>query len=99
VPERVENTSAATPEIVESDEAWKSSYAEVLSANKDAIDRYYNWGKWAQGSKLFNIAVADICGDETPELLFIGLYASDNMSADLYIYTYNGATQVLLTVL
>ena len=96
VPEHIESTLIATPEIVESNEAWNSAYAEILTANKDAIDRYYNWEKWAHGSKLSNIVIADICGDETPELLFIGIYASDNMSGDLYVYTYDGAARVLL---
>ena len=65
------------------------AYRALLQRNEQAI-RSYNW-QYSSGS--YPVAIADICGDSTPELLFISASGS---TAALSAYTYDGSKTVSL---
>ena len=81
---------------------WQDAYTEVLKEYRQEIQDY----GWQTSQMRENeptlvgesraITVADIMGDDTPELIFAAQDESDPNKADLYIYTYidNEAIQV-----
>ena len=81
---------------------WQDAYTEVLKEYRQEIQDY----GWQTSQMRENeptlvgesraITVADIMGDDTPELIFAVQDESDPNKADLYIYTYidNEAIQV-----
>ena len=81
---------------------WQDAYTEVLKEYRQGIQDY----RWQTSQVRENeptlvgesraITVADIMGDDTPELIFAVQDESDPNKADLYIYTYidNEAIQV-----
>ena len=81
---------------------WQDAYTEVLKEYRQEIQNY----GWQTSQMRENeptlvgesraITVADIMGDDTPELIFAVQDESDPNKADLYIYTYidNEAIQV-----
>ena len=81
---------------------WQDAYTEVLKEYRQEIQDY----GWQTSQMRENeptlvgesraITVADIMGDDTPELIFAVQDESDPNKADLYIYTYidNEAVQV-----
>ena len=81
---------------------WRDAYTEVLKEYRQEIQDY----GWQTSQMRENeptlvgesraITVADIMGDDTPELIFAVQDESDPNKADLYIYTYidNEAIQV-----
>ena len=81
---------------------WQDAYTEIIKEYEQEIKKY-NW----QTSQVREneptlvgesraITVADIMGDDTPELIFAARDESDPNKADLHIYTYidNEAVQV-----
>ena len=81
---------------------WQDAYTEIIKEYEQEI-KNYNW----QTSQVREneptlvgesraITVADIMGDDTPELIFAARDESDPNKADLHIYTYidNEAVQV-----
>ena len=81
---------------------WQDAYTEVLKEYRQEIQDY----RWQTSQVQENepilvgeartITVADIMGDDTPELIFAAQDESDPNKADLHIYTYidNEAVQV-----
>ena len=81
---------------------WQDAYTEVLKEYRQEIENY----SWQTSQVRENeptlvgesraITVADIMGDDTPELIFAAQDESDPNKADLHIYTYidNEAIQV-----
>ena len=81
---------------------WQDAYTEVLKEYRQGIQDY----RWQTSQVRENepilvgearaITVADIMGDDTPELIFAAQDESDPNKADLHIYTYidNEAIQV-----
>ena len=81
---------------------WQDAYTEVLKEYRQGIQDY----RWQTSQVRENepilvgearaITVADIMGDDTPELIFAAQDESDPNKADLHVYTYidNEAIQV-----
>lgn len=65
------------------------AYRDLLQQNEQAI-RSYHW-QYSDGS--YPVALADIGGDSTPELLFM---SANGSTAALSVYTYDGAKTVSL---
>lgn len=84
----VEPTQSPETTAEQSGNAYRA-YRDLLLQNDQAI-RNYNW-QYSDGS--YPVALADVFGDGTPELLYIS--ASGNAAA-LHIYTYDGEKTVSL---
>ena len=81
---------------------WQDAYTEIIKEYRQEIENY----SWQTSQVRENeptlvgesraITVADIMGDDTPELIFAAQDESDPNKADLHIYTYidNEAIQV-----
>ena len=81
---------------------WQDAYTEIIKEYRQEIENY----SWQTSQVRENeptlvgesraITVADIMGDDTPELIFAAQDESDPNKADLHIYTYidNEAVQV-----
>ena len=81
---------------------WQDAYTEVLKEYRQEIQDYgWQTSQMRENEPMLvgesrAITVADIMGDDTPELIFAAQDESDPNKADLYIYTYidNEAIQV-----
>ncbi len=84
------------------DQKYKAAYLTVLEHNKEAIEAYSRQFKDASasqstasdGNTSMPVALQDICGDGTPELIFVTAGADD--AAVLHIFTYKdgGAVEI-----
>ena len=73
---------------------WQDAYTEIIKEYRQEIENY----SWQTSQVRENeptlvgesraITVADIMGDDTPELIFAAQDESDPNKADLHIYTY-----------
>ena len=81
---------------------WQDAYTEVLKEYRQEIQDYgWQTSQMRENEPILvgearAITVADIMGDDTPELIFAAQDESDPNKADLHIYTYidNEAVQV-----
>ena len=81
---------------------WQDAYTEVLKEYRQEIQDYgWQTSQMRENEPILvgearAITVADIMGDDTPELIFAAQDESDPNKADLHIYTYidNEAIQV-----
>lgn len=82
-------TAPTSPAPTQNNNAYQA-YRTLLLQNEQAIQAY----NWQYSDKSLPVAMADVFGDSTPELLYLS--ASGN-TARLNVYTYDGTKTVLLS--
>ncbi|HHW93859.1 MAG TPA: zinc ribbon domain-containing protein [Clostridiaceae bacterium] len=79
--------------VVKSDE-WKKAYVKQLQSKAKSIKSWYNWQY--EGPSRKNVAIVDICGDDTPELLYITHDQEKDSCFKLYVWGYDNGLVPLL---
>lgn len=91
--------AAALPAVAEADGGYAEAYAGIIEAHADEINAYWMGGIWNTSPVTpQTVALADVMGDEVPELIFLGVDLEGAPSTvNLYIYTWrDGAPQEAL---